>query len=111
MTKRILTVLLFALIGWAQPAFAKLEIEIIKGNAAALPIAVVPFQWRATGYPDGFAPHTDHPMAPWFGCAVVVVLFVDRTRIVRTDSYGPQNQKNGAARKTRAHTVTMRGLP
>ena len=61
--------------------------------------------WRATGYPDGFAPHTDHPMAPWFGCAVVVVLFVDRTRIVRTDSYGPQNQKNGAARKTRAHTV------
>ncbi|MFT5140729.1 MAG: TolB protein [Lysobacterales bacterium] len=30
---------------------AKLEIEIIKGNASALPIAVVPFQWKATGYP------------------------------------------------------------
>jgi len=32
-------------------AAAKLEIEIIKGNASALPIAVVPFQWRASGYP------------------------------------------------------------
>ena len=35
----------------AGNSFAKLEIEIIKGNASALPIAVVPFQWRASGYP------------------------------------------------------------
>ena len=35
----------------AQNAQAKLEIEIIKGNASALPIAVVPFEWRAAGYP------------------------------------------------------------
>ncbi|MDX1460850.1 MAG: Tol-Pal system beta propeller repeat protein TolB [Xanthomonadales bacterium] len=32
-------------------AQAKLEIEIIQGNASALPIAIVPFQWRASGYP------------------------------------------------------------
>jgi len=36
---------------FAQSASAKLEIEIIQGSAAALPIAVVPFQWRAAGYP------------------------------------------------------------
>ncbi len=30
---------------------AKLEIEIVQGNAAALPIAVVPFDWRAAGPP------------------------------------------------------------
>jgi TolB protein len=35
----------------ATGAQAKLEIEIIQGNASQLPIAVVPFQWRATGYP------------------------------------------------------------
>ncbi len=35
----------------ASNAEAKLEIEIIKGNASALPIAVVPFQWKASGYP------------------------------------------------------------
>ena len=35
----------------ALEAQAKLEIEIIQGNAAALPIAVVPFQWRAAGPP------------------------------------------------------------
>jgi TolB protein len=42
---------LLACLVWAQAAHAKLEIEIIKGNASALPIAVVPFQWKATGYP------------------------------------------------------------
>ena len=50
--KRILQVIVLLLAffsGW--PAQAKLEIEIIQGNAAALPIAVVPFQWRAAGPP------------------------------------------------------------
>jgi TolB protein len=32
----------------SQLAHAKLEIEIIQGNAAALPIAVIPMQWRAS---------------------------------------------------------------
>ncbi len=36
---------------WVQGAYAKLEIEIIKGNASALPIAVVPFKWMGSGYP------------------------------------------------------------
>ena len=36
---------------WAQATHAKLEIEIIQGNASQLPIAVVPFQWAASGYP------------------------------------------------------------
>jgi TolB protein len=35
----------------APPALAKLEIEIIQGNASALPIAVIPMQWRAAGPP------------------------------------------------------------
>jgi TolB protein len=39
------------LILWITPAQAKLEIEIVQGNASQLPIAVVPFQWRASGYP------------------------------------------------------------
>ena len=43
--------LLLAGLLWAQASQAKLEIEIIKGNASALPIAVVPFQWLANGYP------------------------------------------------------------
>ena len=45
---------LFAIIAslaWSSLATAKLEIEIIQGNASALPIAVVPFQWRSSGYP------------------------------------------------------------
>ena len=41
----------FALLVYALPSHAKLEIEIIQGNAAALPIAIVPFQWRAAGQP------------------------------------------------------------
>jgi TolB protein len=45
-----LLIVLMSLI-WAPGVFAKLEIEIIKGNASALPIAVVPFQWLASGYP------------------------------------------------------------
>jgi len=40
----ILVLLLFS-----QMAQAKLEIEIIQGNASALPIAVVPMQWRGSG--------------------------------------------------------------
>jgi TolB protein len=43
--------LLLAGLLWVQSTHAKLEIEIIKGNASALPIAVVPFQWQASGYP------------------------------------------------------------
>jgi len=46
-----LACLLLAIVLWAPGAQAKLEIEIIKGHASALPIAVVPFQWRASGYP------------------------------------------------------------
>ncbi|HSM69682.1 MAG TPA: Tol-Pal system protein TolB, partial [Xanthomonadales bacterium] len=46
-----LACLLLAALLWAPTAQAKLEIEIIKGHASALPIAVVPFQWRASGYP------------------------------------------------------------
>lgn len=34
-----------------QTAQAQLEIEIISGNASALPIAVVPFQWMEAGAP------------------------------------------------------------
>jgi TolB protein len=45
-----LVTLLLALLA-AGSVHAKLEIEIIQGNAAALPIAVVPFQWRASGPP------------------------------------------------------------
>ncbi len=44
----VLMAFAFAFTGSVQ---AKLEIEIIKGNASALPIAVVPFQWKASGYP------------------------------------------------------------
>jgi TolB protein len=40
-----------AVLAYALPLQAKLEIEIIQGNAAALPIAIVPFQWRAAGNP------------------------------------------------------------
>lgn len=46
--KKWIFLLLAALASGAQ---AKLEIEIIQGHAAQLPIAVVPFQWRAGGYP------------------------------------------------------------
>ena len=46
MMKKILTTLLFLLL--SQLAQAKLEIEIIQGNASALPIAVIPMQWRAS---------------------------------------------------------------
>jgi TolB protein len=36
---------------FSQLAQAKLEIEIIQGNASALPIAIIPMQWRASGPP------------------------------------------------------------
>ncbi len=44
--QKIFYILLFLLV--SQLAHAKLEIQIIQGNAAALPIAVIPMQWRAT---------------------------------------------------------------
>ncbi|MFT3792992.1 MAG: Tol-Pal system beta propeller repeat protein TolB [Rudaea sp.] len=45
-----LAVLAFAV--WATPLFAQgLTLEIANGNASALPIAVVPFQWQGSGAP------------------------------------------------------------
>lgn len=44
--QKIIYALLFLFV--SQLAEAKLEIEIIQGNASALPIAVIPMQWRAT---------------------------------------------------------------
>jgi TolB protein len=35
----------------SQAAHAQLEIEIISGNASALPIAIVPFEWQEAGPP------------------------------------------------------------
>jgi TolB protein len=45
MMKKVLYALLF--LSLSQLAQAKLEIEIIQGNASALPIAIVPLQWRS----------------------------------------------------------------
>jgi len=47
--RNILYTLLLLLL--AQAAQAKLEIEIVQGNASALPIAIIPLQWRAGGPP------------------------------------------------------------
>lgn len=44
-------VMALAVLLFSQMAQAKLEIEITQGNASALPIAVVPMQWRASGPP------------------------------------------------------------
>jgi len=44
--QKIIFTLLFLFV--SQLAQAKLEIEIIQGNASALPIAVIPMQWRAS---------------------------------------------------------------
>ena len=44
--RKIIFTLLFLLV--SQLAQAKLEIEIIQGNASALPIAVIPMQWQST---------------------------------------------------------------
>ena len=44
--QKIIYALLFLMV--SQLAHAKLEIEIIQGNASALPIAVIPMQWRAS---------------------------------------------------------------
>jgi len=43
--QKVIYTLLFLLV--SQLAQAKLEIEIIQGNASALPIAVIPLQWRS----------------------------------------------------------------
>ena len=43
--KKLIYALLFLCI--SQLAYAKLEIEIIQGNASALPIAIIPMQWRS----------------------------------------------------------------
>jgi len=43
---KIIYTVLFLLV--SQLAHAKLEIEIIQGNAAALPIAIIPMQWQAS---------------------------------------------------------------
>lgn len=47
--QKIMYTLFFLLL--SQLAQAKLEIEIIQGNASALPIAIIPMQWRATDPP------------------------------------------------------------
>lgn len=47
---RKLFYLLF-LLTWSLGAQAKLEIEIVQGNASQLPIAIVPFQWRSATPP------------------------------------------------------------
>jgi TolB protein len=47
--QKIMYTLLFLLV--SQLAQAKLEIEIIQGNASALPIAIIPMQWRASDPP------------------------------------------------------------
>ena len=44
--QKVIYALLYLLV--SQLAQAKLEIQIIQGNAAALPIAVIPMQWRAS---------------------------------------------------------------
>ncbi|MDX2427914.1 MAG: Tol-Pal system beta propeller repeat protein TolB [Xanthomonadales bacterium] len=44
--RKIIYTLLFLLV--SQLAQAKLEIQIIQGNASALPIAIIPMQWQAT---------------------------------------------------------------
>ena len=49
MIKKTIYALLFLCI--SQLAHAKLEIEIIQGNAAALPIAIIPMQWHASDPP------------------------------------------------------------
>lgn len=47
--QKIIYTLLFLLV--SQLAQAKLEIEIIQGNASALPIAIIPMQWRSSDAP------------------------------------------------------------
>jgi TolB protein len=47
--QKIIYTLLFLLV--SQLAQAKLEIEIIQGNASALPIAIIPLQWRSADPP------------------------------------------------------------
>ena len=46
MMQKIIFTLLFLFV--SQSAQAKLEIEIIQGNASALPIAILPLQWHAS---------------------------------------------------------------
>ena len=50
---KIMRKLIYAavLLIFTQLAHAKLEIQIVQGNASALPIAVIPMQWRASGLP------------------------------------------------------------
>ncbi len=51
--RKVMCALVFLL--FSQLAQAKLEIEIIQGNASTLPIAIIPLQWRGSGPP----PSTD----------------------------------------------------
>lgn len=50
---KIMQKLIYALVLllFSQLAQAKLEIEIIQGNASALPIAIIPMPWRGSGPP------------------------------------------------------------
>lgn len=47
--RKILLIIMLA--AWSIHAESQLEIEIIQGNASQLPIAIVPFEWRAAGPP------------------------------------------------------------
>ncbi len=84
--KRLLLALLF--ITGASAAQARLEIEIVQGNAAQLPIAVVPFQWRAAGQP------------PITGVASVV-----SDDLYRSGLFAPMDEKDMVDRPVDAESI------